>query len=58
VECDGQVQVWHDLLGLIRHKPFRHAKQYVDLGAQINDALQMYAAEVRNHEFPSKEHSL
>ncbi len=58
VECDGQVQVWHDLLGLTRHKPFRHAKQYVDLAEQIQSALQTYAAEVRNHAFPDKEHSL
>jgi 3-methyl-2-oxobutanoate hydroxymethyltransferase len=58
LECDGQVQVWHDLLGIIRQKPFRHAKQYADLGDQIHNALQAYASQVRNREFPSKEHSL
>jgi 3-methyl-2-oxobutanoate hydroxymethyltransferase len=58
VECDGQVQVWHDLLGIIRHKPFRHAKQYTDLGEQIHNALQTYAEEVRGHRFPTDDHSV
>lgn len=58
VECDGQVQVWHDLLGLTSHKPFRHAKRYIELGDQIRDALRTYAQEVRAREFPGEEHSL
>jgi len=58
VECDGQVQVWHDILGIIPGKPFRHTKRYAELGAQIEQALSAYASEVRGQEFPGREHSL
>jgi len=53
--CDGQVQVFHDLLGLGTFTP-RHARQYVDAGAAIRDALGAYAADVRSGAFPSEEH--
>jgi 3-methyl-2-oxobutanoate hydroxymethyltransferase len=53
--CDGQVQVFHDLLGLGTVAP-RHARQYVDAGAAIRDALGAYAADVRTGAFPSEEH--
>lgn len=57
-ECDGQVQVWHDLLGLYPGKTFRHVKRYVDLGAAVDTALRAYADEVRVGAFPTKEQSL
>jgi len=53
--CDGQVQVFHDLLGLGTYAP-RHARRYVDAGAAIKDALGAYAADVRTGAFPSEEH--
>lgn len=57
VECDGQVQVWHDLLGLYSDFSPRHAKQYATLGETIVEALGGYAREVRERTFPTAEHS-
>ncbi len=54
-ECDGQVQVWHDLLGLFPGKTFRHAKQYAQLGLAAEAALRSYSDEVRQGRFPTKE---
>jgi 3-methyl-2-oxobutanoate hydroxymethyltransferase len=56
--CDGQVQVWHDLLGLPPGRLYRHVKRYADLGSQIENALRAYAEEVKQGSFPTKEHSL
>jgi 3-methyl-2-oxobutanoate hydroxymethyltransferase len=52
--CDGQVQVFHDLLGLGAFTP-RHARQYVDTGAVIREALGAYADDVRSGAFPAEE---
>jgi 3-methyl-2-oxobutanoate hydroxymethyltransferase len=57
-DCDGQVQVWHDLLGLFPGKTFRHAKRYAELGALAEAALRAYTDEVRRGVFPTKEQSL
>ncbi len=46
--CDGQVLVWHDLLGLTRGHVPRFVKRYGDLSQTTLDALQRYAADVRN----------
>ena len=54
-ECDGQVQVLHDLLGLGEFTP-RHAKRYVDLSETITTALSAYADDVRAGKFPANEH--
>jgi 3-methyl-2-oxobutanoate hydroxymethyltransferase len=51
--CDGQVQVWHDLLGLHDGKPPRHAKRYAEIGAAIETALKAYVADVRGGAFPT-----
>ena len=56
--CDGQVQVWHDLLGLTPGKTFRHVKRYVEVGEVVESALRAYAEEVRQVRFPTEEHSL
>ncbi len=55
--CSGQVQVWHDLLGLYSDFLPRHARRYADLATVINDALTQYAADVRQGAFPGPEHS-
>lgn len=57
-DCDGQVQVWHDLLGIPPGKNFRHVKRYAEIGSLMEEALRSYAHEVRRGEFPTKEHSL
>ncbi len=54
--CDGQVLVYHDLLGLTdRTPPF--AKKYVDISRIIREAIAEYAEEVRKGSFPGKEHT-
>jgi 3-methyl-2-oxobutanoate hydroxymethyltransferase len=55
--CDGQVQVFHDLLGLFQDFVPRHAKRYADLGREITAAVQAYANDVRNGDFPTEKES-
>lgn len=55
--CDGQVQVWHDILGLYTDFVPRHAGKYANLTQTITAALQQYSADVRDGTFPSLEHS-
>jgi 3-methyl-2-oxobutanoate hydroxymethyltransferase len=55
--CDGQVLVFHDLLGLYDGKAPRFVKRYADLAAQTKAALERYAADVRSGAFPADEHT-
>lgn len=55
--CDGQVLVWHDLLGLTHGHVPRFVKQYADVSAQTMKALDAYVADVRSGRFPAPEHS-
>nr|WP_044199929.1 3-methyl-2-oxobutanoate hydroxymethyltransferase [Oscillochloris trichoides] len=55
--CDGQVQVWHDMLGLYTDFKPRHAKPYANLAGIIEQAITTYAEEVRAGTFPGDEHS-
>jgi 3-methyl-2-oxobutanoate hydroxymethyltransferase len=57
LDCDGQVLVWHDLLGLNDRKPARFVKRYADIGTDIQRALEAYADDVRTGAFPSEEHT-
>lgn len=57
-DTDGQVQVFHDLLGLLDGKHPRHAKSYRDLGSEIRAAIGEYADEVRNVTFPTESHAV
>lgn len=54
---DGQVLVWHDLLGLYEWGSPRFVKRYAELRPEILGALQSYAAEVRTGEFPTSEYT-
>ena len=54
--CDGQVLVWHDLLGINEGPMPRFVKQYAHVADTIRKALETYAADVRNGTFPSDEH--
>ena len=54
--CDGQVQVFHDLLGLGEFTP-KHAKRYAEVGEAIKDAVGAYAADVRDGSFPESAHA-
>ena len=51
-ECDGQVLVTEDMLGLFERTP-RFVKRYDDLATRIGAAAKTYAAEVRSRNFPS-----
>ncbi len=52
-ECDGQILVLHDMLGLTFAPPPKFARQYANAGAIISDAVREYCADVRNGAFPS-----
>jgi 3-methyl-2-oxobutanoate hydroxymethyltransferase len=54
---DGQVLVYHDLLGLYEGRAPRFVKRYADLAAEIRDALERYAADVREQRFPEEQHT-
>ena len=55
--CDGQVQVWHDLLALYSAFVPKHAKQYAQIGEAIKAAISAYASEVRSGAFPTSKES-
>jgi 3-methyl-2-oxobutanoate hydroxymethyltransferase len=53
-ECDGQVLVIDDMLGMFERTP-RFVKRYDDLASRIGDAARTYAEEVRSRSFPTAE---
>ncbi len=55
--CDGQVLVYHDLLGLTEGRAPRFVKRYANLAAEIRQALTTYADEVRSGTYPAEEHT-
>jgi 3-methyl-2-oxobutanoate hydroxymethyltransferase len=56
-DCDGQVLVYHDLLGLYEGRAPRFVKRYAELASEIRRALGAYVVDVRSGAFPSDEHS-
>ena len=56
-DCDGQVQVITDLLGLFAEFVPKHARQYAKLAGPIREAVASYIAEVKAGAFPTSEHS-
>jgi 3-methyl-2-oxobutanoate hydroxymethyltransferase len=57
VTCDGQVLVFHDLLGLGAGGPLRFVKQYARLREIAVDAISSYASDVRARRFPEEQHT-
>jgi 3-methyl-2-oxobutanoate hydroxymethyltransferase len=57
VDCDGQVLVWHDLLGLYEGRTARFVKRYADVGEVVRTALESYAEDVRARRFPEEQHT-
>ena len=55
--CDGQVLVWHDLLGLYEGHAPRFVKQYAELASVMQAAVASYAGEVRSGSFPEQQHT-
>ncbi|MGQ9546818.1 MAG: 3-methyl-2-oxobutanoate hydroxymethyltransferase [Dehalococcoidia bacterium] len=56
-DCDGQVQVISDLLGLYTDFVPKHAKRYASLAGEIKTAVSTYLSEVKSHSFPTMEQS-
>ncbi len=56
-DCDGQVQVISDILGLYTDFVPKHAKQYAKLAEEIKRAVADYVTEVKSESFPTMEHS-
>jgi 3-methyl-2-oxobutanoate hydroxymethyltransferase len=55
-DCDGQVLVYHDTVGLFERFTPKFVKQYIKLGPMIIDALKEYKREVEEGVFPGDEH--
>jgi 3-methyl-2-oxobutanoate hydroxymethyltransferase len=55
--CDGQVLVYHDLVGLFERFTPKFVKQYINLSPMIQDALIKFKSEVEEGIFPGPEHS-
>lgn len=56
-DCDGQVLVLHDLLGMDDDFRPKFLKRYANLGAVVRDAVTQYVTDVRAEKFPADEHS-
>jgi 3-methyl-2-oxobutanoate hydroxymethyltransferase len=56
-DCDGQVLVWHDFLGLLDSRPAKFVKQYANLYNQILTAANTFCHEVRDELYPDEQHS-
>ena len=55
--CDGQVLVFHDVLGLYDRLQPRFVREYAALRQTIVDAFVAYREDVRTAQFPAKEHT-
>jgi 3-methyl-2-oxobutanoate hydroxymethyltransferase len=53
VHCDGQVLVFHDILGFDDRRPAKFVRRYASLEADASDALSAWVADVRTGRFPS-----
>ena len=55
--CNGQIQVFHDILGMFGTFVPKHTKQYAKLGDNIVDIITQYRGEVETGKFPEAKHS-
>jgi 3-methyl-2-oxobutanoate hydroxymethyltransferase len=57
VDCDGQVLVTHDMLGLFEKFTPKFSKKYADMASDMKSCFRSYVKEVKEKEFPGQEHS-
>jgi 3-methyl-2-oxobutanoate hydroxymethyltransferase len=57
LDCDGQVLVLHDMLGITTDFSPRFLRRYLDLETQISGAVEQYCSDVRGGDFPNKDES-
>ena len=57
LQCDGQILVLHDMLGIYPGKPARFVRNFMDGAASIEGAVAAYVAAVKEKSFPASEHS-
>lgn len=57
LDCDGQVLVFHDILGLFKRFRPKFVKQYAQLGQEAVQAIQVFHKEVKSSIFPAEEHT-
>jgi 3-methyl-2-oxobutanoate hydroxymethyltransferase len=55
--CDGQVLVWHDLVGLTKGKLFRFVKRYAEAETLLKEATEVFVGEVHSEAFPEAKHA-
>lgn len=56
-DCDGQVLVMHDMLGINNEFKPRFLRQYLNLESQVTGAVQQYIRDVKSQDFPNQEES-
>lgn len=56
-DCSGQVQVFHDIVGLFEEFVPRHTKQYAHLAGEMREAISAYVRDVQARTFPTAENS-
>ena len=56
-DTDGQVLVWHDMLGMYEGRTPRFVKRYAEIADEIGDAVARYASDVRAGAFPEEKHT-
>jgi 3-methyl-2-oxobutanoate hydroxymethyltransferase len=56
-DCDGQVLVLHDMLGITKDFSPRFLRRYADVGEAVDEAVRSYIEDVRKGDFPSEEES-
>jgi 3-methyl-2-oxobutanoate hydroxymethyltransferase len=53
-DCDGQVLVMHDMLGINATFKPRFLRQYLNMGEQVTNAVQQYVSDVKSSDFPNE----
>jgi len=57
INCDGQVLVVHDMLGMFEKIKPKFAKRYLNLSEDIRNAINSYVKDVKEEKFPQEEHT-